>query len=45
MWTEYLEGENGADGVKKNVVRGLLENLKEGGCAWQIYVSMDSTLQ
>jgi hypothetical protein len=32
MWTEYREGENGADGVKINVVRCLLENLKEPDC-------------
>jgi hypothetical protein len=38
MWTEYLEWENGADGVKKNLVRCLLGNLKEPGCVADIDV-------
>jgi len=38
MWTEYLGGENGADGVKKNVIRSLLENLKEANCLADLFV-------
>jgi hypothetical protein len=38
MWTEYLGGENGADGVKKNVVSSLLANLKEADCSADLVV-------
>ena len=38
MWTEYLKGESGADGVKKNVVSCLPENLKEPDCVADIDV-------
>jgi hypothetical protein len=39
MWTEHLKRENGADGVKKNVVMCLLENLKVPDCVADLYVN------
>jgi len=38
MWTEYLGGENGAGGVKKNVVTSLLENLKKADYVTDLFV-------
>ena len=39
MWTEHLKRENGADGVKKNVIVCLLENLKEPDCVADLDVN------